>query len=302
MKQHTNYPTRWGKLKLIQGPNRGKYPFCHSLFWDGDTKIIIDPASDPNALKEIADRGGVDVILLSHYHEDHFAGMYLFPKAKLYIHRLDAPAMMDTETIFDFYGMEKGTEERIRYEKALAEFFHFSPRNVDVQFDDAQTLDFGDLRIEVVHTPGHSPGHCCFYLIEPDVLFLADYDLTRFGPWYGDKVSDLEDLVKSADKIRHHPARWKVAAHEQPVLEGDLEEKWENYLAVVDRREAALTKFLSEPRTIEDIVSQWIVYGKAKEPVSFFEFGERGIMMKHIERMLKRGIIRQQGNKYFLNK
>jgi glyoxylase-like metal-dependent hydrolase (beta-lactamase superfamily II) len=288
----------WGKLKLMLGPNRGRYPFCHSLFWDGDVKVLIDPACDPNALQEVANRGGVDVVLLSHYHEDHFAGMHLFPKAKLYIHYLDAPALADWETIFAFYGMEPGTEERIRFEKALAEFFHFTPRKANVELKDTQRLDFGDLHIEVIHTPGHCPGHCCFYFTEPDVLFLADYDLTRFGPWYGDRVSDLDALVKSAEKVRYHPARWKVVAHEEPVFEGDIEDRWKPYLAVVDRREAALLDFLSEPRTMDEIAAKRFVYGKAKEPASFYEFGERGIMQKHLDRLLNRGIIRKEGNHY----
>ena len=39
---------------------------------------------------------------------------------------------------------------------------------------DGQLLDFGDRRLTVLHTPGHSPGHCCFYEPERGYLFSGD--------------------------------------------------------------------------------------------------------------------------------
>jgi len=291
-------PPEWGKLKFLPGPNRGKYPYCHSLFWDGETKVLVDPASDPEALGKIAESGGVDIVLLTHYHEDHFMSLHLFPEAKLYVHKLDAPPMADMETLFDYYDMQPGHPERERFGEALNKIFHYEPRKAEVELDDGQVLDFGDLHVEVIHTPGHSPGHCCFYFVEPDVLFMADYDLTGFGPWYGDRLSDIDALLESAEKVRHHPARWKVVAHEKGVLEGDLERRWKSYLGVIDRREAKLLEFLSEPRTMDDIAKRRIVYGKTKNPESFYEFGERGIMGKHIERLLKQGVIHKEGDRF----
>ncbi len=294
-------PPEWGKLKFLPGPNHGRYPYCHSLFWDGEVKVLVDPACDPELLRNIKDSGGVDIIILSHYHEDHFANMYLFPEAKLYVHRLDAPPLADIETLFDYYDMEPGHEERERFEQALKDFFHFTPRDADLELEDGMVLDFGELHIEVLHTPGHSPGHCCFYFKEPDVLFMADYDLTRFGPWYGDRVSDLEDLIKSAEKVRNHPAKWKVAAHEDGILEGNLEERWKSYMAVIDRRETDLLEFLTEPKTMDDIINRRIVYGKTRQPESFYDFGERGIMSKHVKRLLDRGVLRRDGDRYVKN-
>ena len=39
---------------------------------------------------------------------------------------------------------------------------------------DGDLLDLGGRQIQVVHTPGHSPGHCCFYEAERDYLFAGD--------------------------------------------------------------------------------------------------------------------------------
>ena len=39
---------------------------------------------------------------------------------------------------------------------------------------DGQSLDLGELRLTVLYTPGHAPGHICLYLPDHDVLFDGD--------------------------------------------------------------------------------------------------------------------------------
>ncbi len=41
-------------------------------------------------------------------------------------------------------------------------------------FNDGEVFDLGDRKIQVIHTPGHSPGHCCFYEPERNYLFSGD--------------------------------------------------------------------------------------------------------------------------------
>ena len=52
-------------------------------------------------------------------------------------------------------------------------------------FDINKPLDLGEIRLEFLHLPGHSPGHCGLYEPESKVLFIGDIDLSKFGPWYG---------------------------------------------------------------------------------------------------------------------
>jgi len=290
---------RWGNLKLIEGENRGRYPFCHTLFWDGDSKVLIDPGCGRDKILEIADNCDLDAILLSHYHEDHFGWMSVFPDADLYIHAEDAPAIEDTEKFIECYGIERGGESEMWLRKMLDGFYGFEPRKADVSFLGGEVLDFGDLRVEVIHTPGHSPGHSCFYFVEPDVLFLADFDLTPFGPWYGDLVGDIDAFLDSSEKVRYHPASYKVVAHDEPVFSGDIDEIWENYLAVIDRREERLLEFLKEPRSMDEIVDKRIVYGKRREPAAFYDFGEKATMLKHIERLAGKGMVAERDGRYF---
>jgi len=56
------------------------------------------------------------------------------------------------------------------------EVFHGLP---EIILRDGDSLDLGNRKLAVVHTPGHSPGHCCFY--EPDRQYLYSGDLIYKG-------------------------------------------------------------------------------------------------------------------------
>jgi hypothetical protein len=73
---------------------------------------------------------------------------------------------------------------------------------------------------------------------------------------------------------------------------------WDDYLNVIFDRENRLLEFLNEPRTMEEIVEAWIIYGREREPKAFFELGERGLMKKHLERLMRLGKVVQEKGKY----
>ena len=45
---------------------------------------------------------------------------------------------------------------------------------VDFPLADEQQVDIAGMTFEVIHTPGHTPGHCCFYLRSEGLLFSGD--------------------------------------------------------------------------------------------------------------------------------
>jgi hypothetical protein len=49
---------------------------------------------------------------------------------------------------------------------------------------------------------------------------------------------------------------------------------------------------------MEEIVEAWIIYGRPREPKAFFKLGERGLMKKHLERLMKSGRVFQEGDRY----
>ncbi|MBU2551759.1 MAG: MBL fold metallo-hydrolase [Proteobacteria bacterium] len=287
----------FGPVTLVPGLRNGRYPFCHSLYVEAEQRVIIDPASNRERLAELKAGPGVDMAWLSHYHEDHFKDLDLFQDRELWAHDLDAPPFEALGNLMDYYGMVDEEERRL-WERIMVEQFHYQARRVDRGLQGGEVIDLGGLTVEVLHTPGHTPGHCSFFFREPALLFLGDYDLTPFGPWYGDRDSDIEATLASIERLRRAPARVWVAAHEQGLFETDPGPAWDRYAALIQSREARLLDLLGEPRTMADIVATRILYGKAKMPKEFIEFGERAHMDKHLERLMARGAVVRDGDFY----
>jgi len=51
---------------------------------------------------------------------------------------------------------------------------------------------------------------------------------------------------------------------------------------------------------LDEIVNQWIIYKKPREPRDLFEPGERGMIKKHLSRLIKKKAVSRKGNKYHL--
>jgi hydroxyacylglutathione hydrolase len=287
---------RFGPIAFIPGKNSGRYPYCHSLYLEGNVKVVIDPASDRTRLSTLRDGPGVDAVWLSHWHEDHLKHLDLFEDRALWISELDAPQLESLDAFCDAYGMT--AEERDYWGPTMLDAFNFRPRSADRLIRGEEHIDLGGITIEVLSTPGHTPGHCSLYFPEQGVLFLGDYDLSPFGPWYGDVQSDMDMTVASVNRLREVPAKVWIAAHETGVFETQPGTLWDNYLAVIDQREEKLLDFLKEPRTMDHIVDAGLIYGRGRKPVEFFGFGERKLMGKHLERLVKTGGVMREGDVY----
>lgn len=273
---------QFGRIRFVCGENGGKYPFNHSLYLRGDrSRVIIDPACSLEKLTRLKDEG-VDCVWLSHWHEDHIRYIDLFENRLLRISGRDFPPLTDINIFLDWYDI-KIPQERSNWRKIMLEVFNFRPRSEANFLVDDETVDLGGLTIQVLPTPGHTPGHLSFFFPEEELLFLGDYDLTSFGPWYGDVYSDIEETIKSIHKLKAVPARRWVASHNTGLFEENPGRLWDDYENVIHERENKLLAFLEKPKTIAEICAAWLIYGRPREPKEMYEFNERVLVRKHLE-------------------
>lgn len=127
--------------------------------------VIIDPGAEPDTILSEISRLGLKplAILLTHAHFDHFGAAADIMDAlniPLYVHPLDQPMVLSAE-----YSLAVQLGFGAMYRRPEAE----NIRN----FDEGDELKFSEeLTFTVLHTPGHSPGGCCFK--HEDILFTGD--------------------------------------------------------------------------------------------------------------------------------
>ena len=286
----------FGRIKVIMGKKHGKYPYGNSIFIDDEVTALIDPSLMIRELYDELPTRQIDMLFNSHYHEDHGAGNSLFPHTPLYMHGLDAPALRSINTIFAYYGMDEAATAA--WKPVIVEKYYYQPRDHILEFKDGAVFDFGHTRMRVMHTPGHTGGHCCFFFEEEGVLFVADWDLTWFGPVYGDATSDLVDAIVSLNRIRDAGAKALVSFHEAGVCEDNQYAIVTQYLDIIYDREQRLLDFLVEPRTLEEVIKKRIVYRKNYDNVVWLDAVEKNSMLLHLGLLIQQGRVECREGRY----
>jgi glyoxylase-like metal-dependent hydrolase (beta-lactamase superfamily II) len=247
--------------------------------------VIIDPSVT------VVAKGGapvrVDAMITSHGHEDHLPGTGLFTEARVHVHEADRHVLEDPSHMLDAYQLMGDAREEFR--QSILTEFNFAARPDAEGFHDGHVWSLGGVEVEAVHLPGHTAGHSGFRISE-GVFFLSDIDLTGFGPYYGDTWSSLDDFENSLIKVRDEEADYYVTFHQKGVIEGRERflEMVDAYHAVIHRRHTNMLEFLSEPRTIAEMVAHRFVYRPHVE-MSFCDSIEGRTAELHVARMLERG-------------
>lgn len=131
--------------------------------------LVIDPGGEVQKIIELLEaiKAKVKYIYLTHCHADHTAGVNAlreYTGAKVLIHRADKEGLADDRISLATY-------------IGLAEF---NIKNV-FRVDDGDIMHIGNLKLEVIHTPGHTKGGSSLYCKQEKMVFTGD---TMFrGTW-----------------------------------------------------------------------------------------------------------------------
>jgi glyoxylase-like metal-dependent hydrolase (beta-lactamase superfamily II) len=125
--------------------------------------LVIDIGFNPDELVgALAEKKQNPVaVVLTHGHADHIVGLdhvrQRFPRIKVYIHELDAPMLGDANANLSAFVEGAYTAEP-----------------ADVLLRDGDIVEEAGIRLEVLHTPGHTPGGICLYARQEGLVFVGD--------------------------------------------------------------------------------------------------------------------------------
>ncbi|WP_185983501.1 MBL fold metallo-hydrolase [Aureimonas mangrovi] len=142
------------------------------IFFDTDTRkaVVVDPGGDVDAIRAAIDRLGltVEAIWLTHGHIDHAGG---------------AMELKDALGGVDIIGPQREDATLLGRLEDQAKMFALTGRyrncEPDRWLEDGDALTLGAHRFEVIHAPGHSPGHVVFF--NRDARFLHAGDVLFSG-------------------------------------------------------------------------------------------------------------------------
>jgi glyoxylase-like metal-dependent hydrolase (beta-lactamase superfamily II) len=136
-----------------------------SLIWCDETQqaALIDPGGEPQRLLQAIKEAGVNLqmILLTHGHLDHVGA------ATLLAEQQQVPIIGPHEADAFWLEMLPQQAERFGFPPTAA----FTPTR---WLHDGEQITLGALTLEVLHTPGHTPGHVVFYSRNGQTAFVGD--------------------------------------------------------------------------------------------------------------------------------
>jgi hydroxyacylglutathione hydrolase len=135
--------------------------------------ICIDPGDEAERIVETLERHDLTLqaIALTHAHLDHVGGVAalkkLKPEAKISLHQ-------DDEFMYRALPEQPAWIGIPRAQWAALGFTFEEPPPVDHYWNDNEKYAVGKLEFEVLHCPGHTPGHVVFYEAKERKVFVGD--------------------------------------------------------------------------------------------------------------------------------
>jgi len=180
------------------------------------------------------------------------------------------------------------------YSEVVDKFWYptFGEIRFDHELHDGEIINSGNLKLEVIFAPGHSPWDISLWEANHGLLFTGDslmQKMTTLIGGLGGLGSDLSAYESSLKKLGKYlkKARWVLPSHGPPI--GSPSSLAKDLLEMIKKREDRIIQELSAKEC--SLVDLQKIFGVSKDPVVFVR--RLGVVLTHIEKLEKEERIAQ---------
>ena len=270
------------KLKIIRVPIHTPTLWPHTttncyLIGNESESILIDAGYDVPETKVLLEKALKEhqfappkAILLTHYHPDHAPGVKRLTEWNpvVYCHEFEVNEIKKNIAPWDKISLIK----------------------------DGETIKIAGADIQIMHTPGHTPGHLNVYIPSMEILLAGDNIVAEGTSWIGPPDGDMRDFLQTLTKLKSLKLQKIGPGHGNWV-----DNPYEHIDFVYERRlsrEKQIIHFLKENKklTAENITK--MIYQDSIHP-SLFEVAKR-TTEAHLKKLMEDGVVNKENSDYFL--
>jgi glyoxylase-like metal-dependent hydrolase (beta-lactamase superfamily II) len=243
----------------------------------------------------------IHTIIITHTHADHMGSIAhfkrLIPDLKIMDHEVDAPYLQDNTLLNGIFDSDLVARLFPGNSFDILEFYsNFCPiseAKPDKTLLEGDRLAFGDYLLEVIHTPGHHPGHISLYERNRGAIFVGDM-LGMEVPFYTPSSGGVEGYLASMEKYLMLKPTLIIPSH------GDLIENSQETIEAaerkVNRREQRMLEALGDsPRTFHELLPE--LFRSTLQHM----FPGAAILASHLAKLKKEGAVEEQDGCYRLS-
>ena len=199
----------------------------------------------------------IDYIIITHAHPDHISG------ATILTQKTGAQLILHSAEVTDI--------------------------PIGKRVNDGDVISLGGIDLEVVHTPGHNPGHICLYIRKSKILFSGDHVLAKTTTALQPPWGDMTQYIESLRKLLKYDIELMLPAHGPPIKEPRkrIEELIQHRL----EREQQVFELLSKGNTTVKAITSEIY----PELSGFLGAVAKGQVYAHLVKLEKEGKVSSQG-------
>jgi len=284
---------------FIRGKEESAYYTCNALLIND---ILIDTGVSSIYLNKLLENYQIKRVILTHWHEDHISGSHLLQNCSFMCHSNDKSPIEDINVMYKLYGYNQNPpNEMISY----LEKYNLKNIIISQTISDGEIITVDDkYNLRVIHTPGHTSGHCCFYEKNSKFAFLSDINMPGAGPWYGGIDCNLLEYEESLKKLRKLDIRIAVFGHYGLITDAnEIIDILIDALTIIQGRDEVLLNHLSEKKafTAKELSNKQFIIKNIEVYEEALPLSEEIMIEKHFEKFLKQELIERKDDGYILS-